>query len=150
VFGRTAGAVAAAATAFIILGCMNFTFGTRSDDPPCVEPPDGDAFTQTGCATVRGKAKQDIYYPVPYAFPPNLEATDNFGHCEVVEQRADHFRVRNRDGLDATVRWTARGVRYDAPAARPPTPTPSGAPVPAPPAATLRPPELPAEPAPAR
>jgi hypothetical protein len=119
--------------ALIFLGCMSFSFGGHYDVPP-----DGEVLTQKGQVTVKGGCEQDVYYPVPYASPPNLDANDTFDHAELLEQRADHFRVRNTSALAICVNWKARGVRCLG--------TPAVAPVPAPapaPAATDPPPPEP-------
>lgn len=63
-----------------------------------------------------------IYYPVPYASPPNLELHDPFHNYTIVDQRADSFRIVQDQihvgpggiASDASVEWTARGVRSPA------------------------------------
>jgi hypothetical protein len=61
-----------------------------------------------------------VYYPVPYASPPNLEIHDSFHNCRILEQRADGFRIV-QDNPVLTFTWTARGVK-SAPAAQPVAP----------------------------
>jgi hypothetical protein len=66
----------------------------------------------------------DVYYPIPYASTPNLELDDWFNNYRIIEQKADHFRVKNVGGAFG-VEWTARGVRAC-------NPTPLAVPVPTP------------------
>jgi hypothetical protein len=56
-----------------------------------------------------------VYYPVPYASPPNLELHDPFHRCKILEQRADGFMVAMDGPSIPSVDWTARGVRTPAP-----------------------------------
>src|SRR4051794_30240485 len=102
-----ASALVAALTAPAFVGCLSF-------------PPDGSSvsqsararsiLTQEGEVVLPARSEQDVYYPVPYGSPPNLELdADLFHRCEVVEQRADRFRVRNPTLLPHTINWTARG-----------------------------------------
>ena len=85
----------------ICLGCMSI--GGRTE----IVNRDDRASSQTGKANVPGGQQLDVYYPVPYATPPNLEIADEF---VIVEQKADHFRVKNTSTFSRTVNWTARGV----------------------------------------
>jgi hypothetical protein len=113
---RTAGVASAFAWLAIILGCMSLSIGERT-----TLPDDRLAYTQEGSVRVEIGQELDVYYPVPYASPPNLEfkGLDSY---TILDQQADHFRVRakmegNTGGWMACD-WTARGVR--APLSPPP------------------------------
>jgi hypothetical protein len=135
---RRVGALAGFVLALIILGCMSLSFGglsiggrTEADGTLC----------QEGDVKLRVGQEQDVFYPIPYASPPNVELSGDMDHCEIVDQKADHFRIRNPSGGQACPHWHARGVKACAPTtvivASPPA-RPAGTP-PAPP-----PPVLPA------
>lgn len=69
-----------------------------------------------------------VYYPMPYASPPNLELHDPFHRCKVLEQRADCFVVVMDGPGIPSVDWTARGVRTSASAQALPAPAVAAAP----------------------
>jgi hypothetical protein len=106
---RLAGIASALAWLAIILGCMSLSIGDRT-----VLPDDRLSYAQEGSVRVEIGQELDVYYPVPYASPPNLEIKGP-GSYTIVDQQADHFRVRAKvegntigwEGFD----WTARGVR---------------------------------------
>jgi hypothetical protein len=54
----------------------------------------------------------DVYYPAPFASPPNLETSpvDPFFGSVVVEQKADHFRIKSQSPFVREVTWQACGV----------------------------------------
>lgn len=100
------------------MGCLSLSFGnwtSHTNEDPSV-------LSQTGNARVAKGQIADIYYPVPYVSAPNVELDDMFHNYEIVEQKADHFRVRNKSGT-FDVKWTARGVRTGQPAITVPTTT---------------------------
>jgi hypothetical protein len=145
-FSRPAAAISAALSVGIFLGCMSISIGCRTAEEakPC--PDDSSVLAQEG--KVRSvhlaSADQTIYYPIPYAAPPNLELHDPHGIYTVVEQKETHFRVRVSHTVGSTwdgdsVTWKARGVRCPPPA--PPASTP---PAEAAPPALLPPNPLPA------
>jgi hypothetical protein len=119
---RQAGVVAAIALLVILLGCMSISIGKFSGTGSCTEA-DG-IFCQEGEVTVSGGAVREVFYPAPYAHTPNLEVSDTFNHCELVEQREGSFKVRNASGFSVTVCWKARGVRAIPPPVPPPLPPP--------------------------
>jgi hypothetical protein len=96
------------------------SFGSRTEA-------DG-TFCQEGEIHVLKGDEQDVYYPAPYAGPPNLELTDNVDQCLVLEQKPDHFRVRNPGPFESTLHWKARGLRVAAVpvVTPPPPPVPAG------------------------
>jgi hypothetical protein len=106
---RIAATLAAVAFVLIVLGCMSFSIGGKT----VVRPPDGNPFEQSGAIELRPGAEQDVYYAIPYASTPNLEIDSTFDDVDLVEQHADHFRVRNTSNglLSRTVEWKARGVK---------------------------------------
>src|SRR5258708_11810469 len=75
------------------VGCMNFSFGGKSD---VVATQDSD-IAQKGKAFVRPGDEVCVYYPTPFQSPPNLEFADPASKqsVQVTEQRADHFRAKN-------------------------------------------------------
>jgi len=112
--------IAASAVAILLaifLGCMSINIGW-----PSAETGGEDVLVQKGTLHP-SEFDQDVFYPIPYTSPPNLTIDEPF-HRDVlvVEQEADHFRVRyTKDKPLAIfgVEWTARGTR--APAIKPPT-----------------------------
>ncbi|HEY7428396.1 MAG TPA: hypothetical protein VH682_29455 [Gemmataceae bacterium] len=117
ILSRPVGALAGAATVLIILGCMSLSFGGLSIG--CKTEPDG-TVCQEGKVSMHQGQELDVYYPVPYTSPPNLVLNGDADKCEIVEQKADHFRIRCKDPYDATPHWQARGLRCP-PAAITPT-----------------------------
>jgi hypothetical protein len=77
------------------------------------------SFAGDGSFTQRGELNAtpegvDVYYPIPYKTQPNLKV--GFGGadsgCEIVEQRANGFRVKSRyNHTVQNVRWEARGIK---------------------------------------
>ena len=56
-----------------------------------------------------------IYYPVPYASPPNLELREPLNKCRITAQRADSFRIVPDSPGMLDPNWTARGVKSISP-----------------------------------
>jgi hypothetical protein len=134
---RSAGVAAGLLNLAMFLGCMSLAIGGKTYECPLTGcRVEGDVFVQHGQVHLKPRGEQDVYYAAPFAGPPNLELGEDCDDCEVVEQKADHFRVRNRGFFRTTAGWTARGVKL----------TPCGPPAPETPPPT---PALPAEPAPA-
>ena len=103
------------------MGCLSFSCGGRTINNPHDDP---SVLSQTGSVTVVHGQELQVYYPVPYASPPNLELDDNLHRYEIIDQKPDRFRIRNVSGLgNFEVRWTARGVRAT-PAIVPPVTVP--------------------------
>lgn len=107
--------------ALVFLGCMSISIGRFSNSTPFE---DG-TFAQEGEVNVPGNGVLQVFYPAPYASPPNLTAEDTFNHLRIVEQTPGYFRVENTGGLSAKCCWKARGVRAavihpDSPAGGPP------------------------------
>jgi hypothetical protein len=106
VFSRPVGAGAAGLILVIMLGCMSITIGGRTE---MAQP--ADLLVQEGDVTVRGKGEVDVFYPISFSAPPNLIIAECFAMCEVVDQRPDHFRIKNTSLLPRSVNWTAKGTR---------------------------------------
>jgi hypothetical protein len=106
VFSRWSAVTSACLIIATILGCMSITIGGRTE----VAQP-ADLLVQEGEITIHGRGELDVYYPVAFASPPNLVIGEMFSWCEVVEQKADHFRIGNTTLLPRTVSWTAKGTR---------------------------------------
>jgi hypothetical protein len=132
-----AGALSAAIIIAIITGCMSLQIGGRTTHQVTSESIGEDGvFVEKGVAHVKGNGDLDVYYPVPYQHPPNVELVDGGERCDIVEQKEDHFRIRNPHGGKVDVQWKARGMRvassHTAPAVPtaavpPPDPPPSSA-----------------------
>jgi|SRR5947209_4148889 len=124
------GVIAATAITFLTLGvgCMSFSFGGRTE---VVSPHETSAIAdvtaeQKGHAQLASGDEITVYYPVPFASPPNLVIHDPASTCRVVEQRADCFRIKNNASVAPwryDIGWTARGVKTLPPAAVGPPPT---------------------------
>lgn len=112
---------------FIILGCMSLSIGGSHIIPLS----DHEPFCQRGSTALGPEGEREIYYPIPFASPPYLEVEDPLAKYVIVEQHADHFRIRGvRDRFPSEeVRWKARGLRAPLPAVPGPTVIPL-APVP--------------------
>jgi hypothetical protein len=127
----------------LLLGCVSLSIGCG--DKTRLVPSDDGTLVQSGEAKVPGDAELDIFYPAPFAGPPNLTVDDTFNHCVVVSQFPDHFRVKNTFGIRQEMKWTARGVRavpvvpavLAVPQTPPPPPPTTDAPAPLPPPAPI-------------
>jgi hypothetical protein len=84
---------------------MNFAVGNRGFDSR------DDILEQKGEVHLGPKAEQDVYYPVPYANVPNIELSEDFNRCMIVEQKEDHFRIQNTCSSEIEPHWRARGMR---------------------------------------
>ncbi|HEV8062832.1 MAG TPA: hypothetical protein VGP68_23335 [Gemmataceae bacterium] len=115
-------------------GCLCLSFG-GSDHPES----DG-VLTQSGEVTCGPGRPVVVYYPIPYASPPNLEIRDCFKKCSVLEQKADCFTIAEDSPAVLRIDWTARGVRA-------PTTTPIAPPAPVNQAPNTAPEPLPVAPA---
>lgn len=127
ILSRPVGAVAAAVTATIFLGCLSLSFDKHY--PP--EPPEEGIVCHRGEVNLAPGAEETVYYPLPFASPPNLELTSQFNWCEIVKQCEDRFIVRNTSHFSITVEWKARGAKAGVvpvpapvPTSPPPTPPP--------------------------
>jgi hypothetical protein len=135
IFSREVGLLATGLVVLIFLGCMSLSFGERSAEAPA---PDCGPLVQKGEVTVPAGTEQDVYYPIPFASPPNLTIRDMIEECVVVDQKPDHFRIRNERKLGVSVcghvavQWTARGLRASA------NPAPASAALPVPATEPLR------------
>jgi hypothetical protein len=105
---------AAVVTLLIFLGCMSISIGEKT-----TEIVNDGSFVQEGNVRLRAGAEQVIWYPIPYASPPNLQMDDD--DCVILEQREDHFRVGNTDHhFSSSTHWKARGVKATPPPVDPP------------------------------
>jgi hypothetical protein len=102
-------------------GCLCLSFGGCESCGAGDHPESNGVLTQKGGLPSSNGGPVTVYYPVPYASPPNLELHDQLNKCRIVEQRADGFVVQDGQGL-LGVSWTARGVK--GPPSTPGTPTP--------------------------
>jgi hypothetical protein len=127
---RTGGAAALAAIAAILLGCMNLSIAERTvHSSGCLQ--EGDLLCQEGKASLSAGERRQIFYPLPYSSPPNLELNAE-DEVELEDQKPDHFVVHNKPLTVSKTRcltWKARGVRRPTPEAVPP-PTLPDRPVP--------------------
>lgn len=104
---RLLGAGSAVLLLVVILGCMSVSFEGRKS----IIHHDDQTYSQTGKLEVPPGQEIEIYYAVPYAGPPNLVVSSTFSECQVIEQRPDHFRVKNTMSSPREVTWTARGLK---------------------------------------
>ena len=108
VWRRRIGAAAGCAVFIAFaLGCMSIQLGGRNE----VIQTDEVTGLQTGRVDVPPGATQEIYYPVPYQSPPNLTVETFWQDCLIVEQKADHFKLKNPSGMAREVTWKARGLK---------------------------------------
>jgi hypothetical protein len=118
-FNPPSAAAAAGLTLAIMFGCGTTTHNhiTTVTDPPGVSKPTAPLDpsgpkTQIGEVSVPGHGEQVVYYPTPFASPPNLVLGDLSSHCELLEQKADCFRVKNTSVFSSTINWKACGMTY--------------------------------------
>lgn len=113
---RRVGLLAVAITTSIMLGCMSLSFGGKYSGCSCHSNENGPCscksgvLIQAGTLDLRSPSIQTIYYPIPYQGPPNLTLTSAVEDYEIVEQQADHFCVKMKQGM-GPLSWKARGIR---------------------------------------
>ena len=129
---RLATVAAGVLLCLVVLGCMSISFGGKN---VCCSDPQ-EPLEQKGELCLEAQGEIDVYYPLPYASPPNLTVDASSHHVVVLDQKPDHFRVTGTGKL----KWVARGVRVGPTVVVPGPPTPlppallSGPPPPPPPA----------------
>jgi hypothetical protein len=90
----------------LILAIIGLTRITSPEEP---------TFLQEGEVRLAAGGELDVYYAIPFPRTPNLEVNSSASDCVIVEQQADHFRIRNPDPNSAvTAQWKARGLRWSA------------------------------------
>ncbi len=74
----------------------------------------GGRLNQDGRVKV-GAGIQEVFYPIPFAGPPNLVLEGGFNQhqLELKEQKADHFTIINNVQFPyvGELRWKAEGIR---------------------------------------
>jgi hypothetical protein len=115
------------------MGCLNMSFGGK-----WVTSDTSEVLEQTETVSLTGSVN-DVFYPIPYASPPHLSITNPASFVpmapyEILEQKADHFRIKSNNGAGITLAWTARGTRAVQAAVVPAAPDTEEAANPAPPA----------------
>src|SRR4051794_15850307 len=100
----------------IWLGLLALILGFGCGSIQVSAPPTEDATRQRGKAVVPAGEELDVYYPVPFNSPPNLLVQSTFNDCSIIEQKPDHFRVKNNNPFSREVTWDARGVPVSTPA----------------------------------
>ncbi len=104
-------------------GCLCLSFGGGCDGHCGGEHPESNGvLTQKGSFAKPTGEPVTVYYPVPYASPPNLEIQDPLNKCHIIDQRADCFRIVQDGPGMLNVNWTARGVKSISPSPALPTP----------------------------
>jgi hypothetical protein len=103
-----AGVVSAAVAAAVSMGV------------PLIWGRGGQTLSQQGKFWIGAGAGQDVYYPIPYSSPPNLQVElsqghTNLQHMKIIEQKPDHFKIDFQSPLGGGVefRWRAEGLRRD-------------------------------------
>jgi len=128
-FSRPAGALSALLTTLIIFGCMSTNHYHTTEEVRVAPAGEGSesqatALVQSGKITFKAGTMQVIYYPIPYASPPNLEL-DDAEYFDLLEQKDKFFRIRchtNSDYEKFTSHWKARGLPIPPPPGPPPEP----------------------------
>jgi hypothetical protein len=94
----------------LTLGCLALSIGGKHYDHDCpTADVDRCVFQQYGNLRMGQGQELDVYYAVPYGATPNLEIKTEPGEFVILEQKPDHFRLRNT-GFLGQARWEARGV----------------------------------------
>jgi len=104
---RVAAAVGIVLFLGFTFGCMSLQFGGRNE----VISTDPNVTSQSGRVSIAAGDIVEVHYPVPYAYPPNLELEEEWRHCKIIEQRPDSFRVKNLGNSACEVAWKTRGVK---------------------------------------
>jgi hypothetical protein len=119
-FSRPAALGAAIVIIVIFAGCMSLQFGGVTHEevvtPPAETPgvclPGDGILEQAGDEIVGDDhSALEVYYPIPYVSPPHLTVSSTFSEVKIIEQRRDHFRVRNTGSFSRQFHWTASGVK---------------------------------------
>ena len=118
---RLAGIVSATAIVVIFVGCMSLQFGgdrreeviSSSTETQVAYPPGDGPLEQTGlCAVPPENGVQVVYYPIPYISPPNLSISGSDDQVEIIEQKREYFKVRNKNSFFVKhFTWKANGVK---------------------------------------
>jgi hypothetical protein len=74
-------------------------------------PPGDGLLEQEGSVNIPAHAYLDVYYPIPYISPPNLNVRCSWNDCLVVGQKPDHFRLHNPESSARHVDWKVKGVK---------------------------------------
>jgi hypothetical protein len=105
--------VVAAGTAFITVRVL---VAPAQQSPSNGVSAPGAAAPLDGVAEVGWGKEVEVFYPTPFAAPPNLTFPDGLDgtYCEVVEQKAGSFKMRRaasglRGPWIAKVKWKAEG-----------------------------------------
>lgn len=113
-----------------VFGCV-FSIGGSHEPPITVVDGAGRPLKQKGEVQLVESSTGiiDVYYPIVYATPPNLQLECSFpDNIELVDQQPDHFSIRSKFGGLFTVGWTAIGMPAtsapSAPLPPPPDPIP--------------------------
>ncbi len=107
--GRVVVGLGLAAFVAFSIGCMNLTFGGRHEIASPKEAEVAAEGLQRGKSYAPYAQEVTVYYPVPYASPPNLEFEDDAKRQFIVmEQRPDCFKIKNTQ-VGAEFTWKARG-----------------------------------------
>ena len=106
---RPVGAFAATLIVAIVAGCMSFSIGGKTSHHVTSEAPSEDGvFLQQGVARMKGNHDLDVFYPVGYQHPPNLELGGDSEHCGIVDGE-DHFRLHSASPFKAECSGRSRG-----------------------------------------
>jgi hypothetical protein len=78
----------------------------------------GDRLIQQGKVMVAIGGEHEVFYPVPFASPPNVQLEGNgvnWNAIKLTEQKPDHFKIKSTAdfGLAQEIRWRAEGVRRE-------------------------------------
>jgi serine/threonine protein kinase len=98
----------------LLCGLIGFMISSASS--PTTASPTTATMIQEGNVRVNVGDKFEIFYPVPYATPPNIQLTwddDPWHVIKLQEQKADRFTIQSTGGnaVWVTVHWRAEGVR---------------------------------------
>ncbi len=132
---RRAALAAGVLLCLVVLGCMSISFGGKNYC--CTDPQE--PLEQKGELCLEAQGEIDVYYPLPYASPPNLTVDGPLHRAVILEQKPDHFRVAGSGKL----KWVARGVRASPPVVVPVAPSPPPPALAGPPPAPVPPPPEP-------
>jgi hypothetical protein len=107
-----AAAIIAALVSIVVIFGLRAFQGNITYGPEILEQQQ--LLKQHGTVTVSdNNSPAEVYYPVSYGSPPNLTiAVEPKGSVLIVEQKADHFKLKKNTSLNAVdVQWQAQGPR---------------------------------------
>jgi hypothetical protein len=94
-----AAAIVAALVAVVVVFGLQAFHGTVIDQ----------GAIQQGQQTIPANTTEEVYYRRPFRTPPHLTIMGGSGYISILEQKEDHFKVKNSFGGQMSFEWKAEG-----------------------------------------